>query len=650
MQYRHEIDGLRAVAVIPVILFHAGFTIFSGGYVGVDVFFVISGFLITSIIINELELGAFSLLGFYERRARRILPALFFVMLCCIPLAWVWMLPDQFKDFSESLIAVSLFASNILFWQESGYFAATSELKPLLHTWSLAVEEQYYTLFPIFLIVLWRFGRNSVFFFVVAVFVISLVLSEWGWRNAPVANFYLIPTRAWELFAGSICAFLIKGSTPKSSNPLSALGLTMIVSSMFLFDDKTPFPSIYALAPVAGTALIILYGSSQTWVARLLSLDVFVGVGLVSYSAYLWHQPLFAFARIRNVFLPEQWLMLFLSIASLGLAYLSWRFVEKPFRMRSEFAPISRRAIFGLSGIVGTFFVMFGAYGTLQNGISNRFSFDAEALEYIEFFDNSLPEMAYFEREDIFKDFRAECNFFNIQKYRNGERTKIPRKNIATSCFTLDDSIGHSVFIWGDSHAQMLNIGLHENLPIDWQILQVASSGCDAQIQLVEDRSDHCTFSNWFALQTITEVLPDVVLIGQAAGHDTKKMDALVEGLKNLGIRKIVFTGPSPHWQPDLPDLITMRLWNNTPRRTFFGADKKLIELNETLKREFLQTSEVKFVSIIDALCTESGCLTYLGDDRKTGITSWDYGHLTPIASKYFAKQFLVEVVTDGFE
>ena len=166
MKYRPEIDGLRALAVIPVILFHAGFEIFSGGFVGVDVFFVISGYLITSIIIEDLENSRFNLLHFYERRARRILPALFFIMIFCFPFALVWMLPNQMKDFSQSLIAVSLFVSNLLFWVEDGYFGPNSEEKPLLHTWSLAVEEQFYLLFPIFLIFAWRFGRNKVFWMI----------------------------------------------------------------------------------------------------------------------------------------------------------------------------------------------------------------------------------------------------------------------------------------------------------------------------------------------------------------------------------------------------------------------------------------------------------------------------------------------------
>ena len=228
MKYRAEIDGLRALAVVPVILFHAGFELFSGGFVGVDVFFVISGYLITTIIIEDIENNCFSFVYFYERRVRRILPALFFVMLTCIPFAWMWMVPGQMKDFSQSLVAVSLFASNLLFWKESGYFSAAAEEKPLLHTWSLAIEEQYYVLFPIFLFLAWRFGKRRVFWIIVVMAAISLILSEWGWRNKATANFYLAPTRAWEILAGSITAFVVQKKGVQKNEIMSLLGLLAI--------------------------------------------------------------------------------------------------------------------------------------------------------------------------------------------------------------------------------------------------------------------------------------------------------------------------------------------------------------------------------------------------------------------------------------
>ncbi|KPF92358.1 hypothetical protein IP81_06775 [Novosphingobium sp. AAP83] len=374
MIYRKEIDGLRAVAVVPVILFHAGLTVFSGGYVGVDVFFVISGYLITSILINELEQGNFSISRFYERRARRILPALFFVVACCIPFAWMWMLPGELKDFSRSIVAVVFFASNILFWREEGYFSPAAELKPLLHTWSLAVEEQYYLLFPVFLLLAWRFGRNRVVWSICLIAAISLAVSEWAWRNQPTANFYLAPTRAWELLAGSMSAFWLSGREPRANNWLSLSGLALIVFAIFYYDDATPFPSLYALAPVLGTALIIVFGRTGTWTAKLLGMRGFVGIGLISYSAYLWHQPLFAFARIRSIVEPEKLLMLALTALSLLLAYLSWRYVEQPFRNGRASVLPTRRAVFAASALVAAVFVTGGLTGDFRKGFPQRFS------------------------------------------------------------------------------------------------------------------------------------------------------------------------------------------------------------------------------------------------------------------------------------
>lgn len=370
MQYRPEIDGLRTVAVMPVLLFHAGLGLFGGGYVGVDIFFVISGYLITSIILNDIEKGRFSVVTFYERRARRILPALLLVVVCCIPFAWAWIPPPEFKEFARSVGAVALFVSNVLFWKESGYFATVAEEKPLLHTWSLAVEEQYYVIFPLFLLVMWRAGRRPTFYVICAVAVLSLLYSEWGSRAFRSANFYLAQSRVWELLAGSICAFLLQHRAPYANNMASIAGLAAIGVAVFLFDKTTPFPSLYALLPVGGTALIILFAGSGTWVAQLLSARPMVGIGLISYSTYLWHQPLLAFARIRLPGNPELWVMLGLICISLGLAYLTWRYVEAPFRhhgtRRSKVGP---GAIFALSGVglaacIG--FALLGNFTALQ--------------------------------------------------------------------------------------------------------------------------------------------------------------------------------------------------------------------------------------------------------------------------------------------
>ncbi len=370
MEYRREIDGLRAVAVLPVILFHAGFQTFSGGYVGVDVFFVISGYLITSIILAEKRAGTFTLINFYERRTRRILPALFVVMFACLPLAWLWLWPADMKSFSQSLTAVSGFASNILFWRTSGYFETAAELKPLLHTWSLAVEEQYYLLFPLFLILTWRLGKRWILSLLVAAAAGSLALAQLGSTYWPAATFYLLPTRGWELLIGAFVAFYLSSyPKPTFSQYVSqfggAIGLLLVAYAVFVFDKQTPFPSLYALAPTAGTALIILFATRQTLVGKLLGNQLLVGLGLISYSTYLWHHPLFAFARHKSFDPPGKCLLATLAVAAVVLAYFSWRFVETPFRQKNRF---SRKQIFIYGAIGSVLLASFGMLGHLTNG------------------------------------------------------------------------------------------------------------------------------------------------------------------------------------------------------------------------------------------------------------------------------------------
>lgn len=372
LTYRREIDGLRAVAVIPVVLFHAGFSLFSGGFIGVDVFFVISGYLITSIIIAELSVDQFSILAFYERRARRILPALFTVMLVCIPFAWILMLPAQLVDFSKSLAAVTLFVSNILFWQESGYFSPAAELKPLLHTWSLAIEEQFYIFFPPILALVWRFNRNWVMPLIMITATASLVLAEIASHRAPSVNYYFLPTRAWELLIGSLCA--LRPAWHRPSHILSGLGLVAIIIASIAFDQKTPFPGVAAMLPVFGTALIIVFAQPGTIVARVLSLPVIVGIGLLSFSIYLWHQPLFAFARIYFVAEPPRSVMVALAIASLALASLSWKYIETPFRRRDTRWLDRRGSVFLASAASGGTLIALSIAIVISEGLPNRFT------------------------------------------------------------------------------------------------------------------------------------------------------------------------------------------------------------------------------------------------------------------------------------
>jgi len=384
MDYRREIDGLRALAVLPVILFHAGFERFSGGFVGVDVFFVISGYLITTIILAELEQGKFSIVNFYERRARRILPALFLVMLVCIPFAWFWLLPNDMKDFSQSLVAVSVFASNILFWHESDYFDTAAELKPLLHTWSLAVEEQYYVLFPLFLMLFWKLGKRWITVTLGLVFVASLAVAQWGAYAKLGEAFYLLTTRGWELLIGAFAAFYLSKINRKEfgkglSEVAGWLGVALILYAVFSYSKTTPLIGFYALVPTIGTLLIILFATQLTTVGKILGNKAFVGIGLISYSAYLWHQPLFAFSKHSSLDKPSSMVCGFLALIAFVMSYFTWKYVEAPFRDKNKF---TRKQVFSLSLIFSITFVSVGLLGHLKSG--NLWRFGDDVVKYFE--------------------------------------------------------------------------------------------------------------------------------------------------------------------------------------------------------------------------------------------------------------------------
>ncbi len=643
MNYRKEIDGLRALAVLPVILFHAGFESFSGGFVGVDVFFVISGYLITSIIIFELELEKFSLAKFYERRARRILPALFFITLTSVPFAWFLLLPSDLKDFSQSLVAISLFSSNFLFYTESGYFEVASELKPLLHTWSLAVEEQFYLFFPLFLILLWRWGKNWTLFALGTIFFLSLALAQWTTYAMPTASFYLLPTRCWELLLGSFAAFYLYKS--ESINLKKGLvetggwfGLVLIIFAVFTYNESTPFPGFYALIPTLGTLLIILLANGETTIGKFIGNKLFVFVGLISYSAYLWHQPILAFARHYGIADSNKLIFFLLSLSALFLAYFSWKFIEMPFRDNSK---ISKKKVLIFSLLGSVFIMSIGLYGHKKNGDLGQLSEAQTSL--LDFYENKIPAWNYITKEEISKKFRYDCDFYDIQKYRSGNITRVPVSKISKSCFMKQVQGSKVIFIWGDSHAQQLYYGLSKVLPIGYEILQVASSSCSAQLVTKKSSIDYCDQSNWFALETIKKVKPHVVIIGQRSDHDSIKIKKLAKSLKEIGVNKVIHTGPSPKWVPSLPTVVARMLPTSTTLqdRTFYGLDEGSIKLDKKVKNELINSEYVDYVSLIDFLCNEEGCLTHYKPYSEDSLTSWDQTHLTPIASYYLARDLL---------
>ena len=386
--YRPEIDGLRAIAVGAVILYHAQITIlghqsFKGGFIGVDIFFVISGYLITSIILKELAItGSFSFKHFYERRIRRIVPALLFVMLVSIPFAWLYLLPSSFIDFSKSILYSLGFSSNFYFhYSGQQYGAESGLLKPFLHTWSLSVEEQYYILFPIVLLITFKYFRKYLIHILILGFVISLGLANWTYRNSPSISFYFLHTRMWELLAGSILAYfeITKGHRGKFeilNFILPPIGLLLIGHSILFFNDKMSHPSLYTLSPIIGVCLIIWFSDKNEIITKILSTKLFVLIGLISYSLYLWHYPIFAFYRYtfaKGSIFNE----ILIVIGLFTISSISYFFVEKNFRNpKIKFKKILNTLCFLLIVICLTsYFVIF------KNGFPNKGIIDGINLD-----------------------------------------------------------------------------------------------------------------------------------------------------------------------------------------------------------------------------------------------------------------------------
>lgn len=493
MKYRPEIDGLRAVAVVPVVLLHAGITGFSGGYVGVDAFFVISGYLITSLIVKEIDAGSFTILGFYERRARRILPALAVVLIACAIASWYLLFPHEFGLFSLSLLAVSTFSSNVLFWAESGYFDAAAHSRPLLHTWSLAVEEQFYIFFPLLLVFLKRFSVNWKLAVLGVGAAGSLAIAFWCARYAPSTGFYLLPSRAWELFLGAIIAL----GYPRPHNSLrlrevaSAAGLLAIAYAVFFFDRYTV---VAGLLPCLGVGLLIWSnGNGQTTVGKWMSHRWIVGVGLISYSLYLWHWPTLIFAEFfldRPLAAGEAAGAIALSVV---LAWLSWLYVERPVRTRTVFT--NRVKLLGAVTIMTCATIGFGVAGMASNGFENR-----------------LPDAA------VLSIRTAGELYPNSVNCRIRYAEDVQERNM---CVLGSADPGDAKFVlWGDSHATTL-MPAFDTFATEhgvWGYL-AAHSGCPPLIGAVtvyKNTLNECLEFNEAVFSLIrTEGIENVVLVGR---------------------------------------------------------------------------------------------------------------------------------------
>jgi peptidoglycan/LPS O-acetylase OafA/YrhL len=609
LTYRPEIDGLRAIAVGAVILYHSQFSYqpFKGGFIGVDIFFVISGYLITSIILKELvTTGSFSFKYFYQRRISRILPVLLFVMLVSLPFAWMYLIPSSFIDFSKSILYSLGFSSNFFFYYSGQVYGALDGLfLPFLHTWSLSVEEQYYILFPIILLITFKYFKKYLIHILIISFIISLGLAEWTSRNYSSASFYFLHTRMWELLAGSILAYFETTLGHRSKNKtlnliLPSIGLFLIGHFILFFNDKMFHPSIYTLSPVIGVCLVIWFSNKDEIITKILSTKLFVGIGLISYSLYLWHYPIFAFIKINGLVSGSTIGKLILIPIIFFLSIISYLFIERPFRNRK----LDFNIIITFLCIMLIAIIIFNIKIINENGFEFRF----KHLKKIN--QNYNPDNIFLGRARM-NNSQINFNDFNVKDF--------------------------NIVIIGDSHAGDLfnSLNLNRNLFKDIKFYYIEN--------LLSEKLDDIS-SNEKLLKRANAIIVSY-------RWDDYKFNLLKESLgkiKDLN-QKIFITSRTNEYK------IFSKLYTLLDYEVLFNKDKEIDYFG--LKNLYFRNRVISSNSIINQKLKKfafENSLTYLNKedymcdiiyeecdyvDKNGYKIFYDYGHYTEYGARYFGKK-----------
>jgi peptidoglycan/LPS O-acetylase OafA/YrhL len=643
--YRSDIDGLRAVAILLVVAFHAFPRWMRGGYVGVDVFFVISGYLISSIIMQELNNKNFRFFRFYGRRIKRIFPALLVVLVSCYVAGW-YMLPiPDFKELGKQIAAGAGFVSNFLLWSESGYFDTAAEAKPLLHLWSLGVEEQFYLVWPAILWFTFR-ARIGALVSVALIAVISFGVNVEIARGDPVAAFYSPFTRFWELMLGSALAHLNLRGQPSLAMAddriklrsgdggrlnqslafrdfYSASGGLLIVVASVLLTKETRFPGWWGILPTMGAYLIIASGPSAWFNRVVLSNRIMVWFGLISYPLYLWHWPLLSFGHIIEGGLTPE-MRVSAVIVSIALAWATYQLVERPI----HFGPNSPAKSFLLTSALA----MVGAVGlaTLQRGG----------------FPGRHPEQRYMGQTWEFERWwrAGTCALDTFHSI----------KNFAPECVDpISNQPRPLVALWGDSHASALYPGLEAaKVAYSFRLAQFTGGFCIAVLNMDFKGSAHCRERNDLVLRHLSTIKPDMVLL---AGYwrlyppsFRTRIGETVATLISLGVKRVVAVGDVPLWRKSLPVLMSEAARNDPQHRFPERLQEFTIDsAAESQLRSVVEQAGGTYVSSTDILCNPDGCLTRTGEGPQD-IMFWDAAHLTPAGSIYLVSHFPTSVFTNG--
>lgn len=622
--YREDIDRLRGLAVLAVIAFHYDESLGAhGGYVGVDIFFVISGFLISQIIQREVRSGSFTFWGFYERRVRRLLPALYAMVAITIPAALLFLLPSERADFFRSVGAVMTFSANILFWSQAGYFDRTAVEKPLLHTWSLSVEEQFYLVLPLLIWAAFQLSRR----YAISVLLPTLLLcatasfaaGHWFLQNggAPSA-FYMSPLRAWEFLIGSIFAL---EAFPRLRHEwqrtvVAGMAYVLILVPIFGLRNNSTFPGWHAFYPCLGAAFFIWSGTGSTPVTRhqYSPYHLFRFIGTISYSLYLWHWPLFAFARWskEGLTLSVQDRLALLAV-TMCIAYLSWRFVEEPFRKR-RLAP-NRRAIFATAAIASCVLLAISTAGLYIPVPATELGTRLAKLDSYHFFDQVA--------------------------YRGGKCFLLTDVVLAPECLKSATDMPN-VLLWGDSHAAHYYPGLAKLADErHFNLMQATAAGCTPMFNRLKDAPRFCQAFDQMILPWLDLNVPDVVILSGDWMGDmlTSRQSSMMEDLHTTvaTLEKrgsfVVVVGPAVQFKTRLPAMLVRAMARGADIRTssdMVRAD--IFPADEKMRAALPDSARFSYVSAIGSVCKQRECPSMLSNDVPL---TWDYGHLTVEGSAY---------------
>jgi peptidoglycan/LPS O-acetylase OafA/YrhL len=644
--YRPDIDGLRAIAVIAVIVFHSFPSVFPGGFTGVDIFFVISGFLITSIIALNLNAGIFRLSNFYSKRIKRIFPSLIVVLLAVMIMGWADLLPVDFIQLGKHIAAGAGFSSNLILWSESGYFDHSSDVKPLLHLWSLGIEEQFYLVWPIALMVSHRFKMRS-FWISILIGISSFCFCTVLKRHYPTAAFYSPISRFWEFNIGA--TFALAGSVESSSNQrlhalianrtirniASVLGFILLLSSLLFIKQSESFVGKAALLPTTG-ALLLIYAGRESWINQfLLQNRLLVGIGLISYPLYLWHWIFLSFLNIDSVLFSNHGMInarIISILLSLALSYLTFRYVEKPIRPskrpRTVYLLIAAMTTVGLSG-----YSVF-----LLSGFPRRFPAAIRGL--VSPIDFKFEEQARF----------GKCHF----------DSRFPKNNVQVGSPECAETSRPTVLLWGDSYAASLYPGLLDlKKGHSFGIIQTTSCGTPPLLNINFDNS--CVNANdmnkWNenVLGLIQSKAPNIIILNgywaaYGAGKDLlSKISLVITRIKKISPKsRIVIIGAAPTWggwEDGLPREM-YRYWKTNPSHPLPPEYMKyglVNDFDDHFFSEEVPKLGASYISIHEALCKDEGCLTRVGPEL-TDLTAIDQGHLSPSGSRYLLNKVKDEI------